>query len=85
MDEFFILVRRIPGLSMSIDEFMNSSSFQINYILHKEYEIIEHEEREREKMELESLSTSRKGKMVPNKHRNSDEVEMALQAYIAED
>lgn len=85
LDEFFILVRRIPGLSMSIDEFMNTSSFQINYLLHKEYEIIEYEEREKEKIELETQSTSRTGRMVPNKHKNSDEMEFALQSYIADD
>lgn len=85
LDEFFILVRRIPGLSMSIEDFMNEDSFRINYLLHKEYDIIEHEAKERERMELESQSTSKTGKMVPNKYKDSAEMEMALQSYIADD
>lgn len=82
LDEYFLLVRRIPGLSMSIDDFMNTPSRIISYLLDKEYEIIAYEEKEREKMELEMKSTSKGGKMIPNKYENSKEVDLAIKEHI---
>lgn len=82
LDEFYILVKRIPGLSMSIEEFMNTPSRQISYLLDREYEIIEHEQEERHRAELAARSTSKTGMMVPNKHKNSKEAELAIESYI---
>lgn len=82
LDEYFLLVRRIPGISLSIDEFMNTPCRIINYLLDKEYEIIRYEEEERYKMKLEMQSTSKGGKMVPNKYENSPEVEQAIEGFI---
>lgn len=67
---------------MSIEDFMNTPCRQINYLLDREYEIIRIESREREKMELEMKSTSKTGKMVPNKYENSKEIEHAIGAHI---
>lgn len=82
LDEYFIIVRRIPGISLSIKEFWETDSKQINYILDKELEIIEVEENERKKHELEIQSTSRTGKMIPNKYDNDEGMEEALQSYF---
>jgi len=75
-------VKRIPGISMSIEEFMNTPSRQISYLLDMEYKIIEHESEERQRSELQARSTSRTGVMVPNKHKNSKEAELAIESYI---
>lgn len=82
LDEYFIIVRRIPGISLSLKEFWETDSNQINHILDKELDIIEIERKEREKYELEYQSTSRTGKMVPNKYENDEGMENALQSYF---
>lgn len=81
LDEYFVLVRRIPGISLSLKEFWETDTVQINYVLNKELEIIKAEEKEREKRELELESTSSTGKMIPNKYDNSDTMEEALESY----
>ena len=82
LDEYYILVKRIPGLAMSIEDFMNTPSRQISYLLDKEYELLEYENMERERVELAGKTTSKGGTMVPNRHRNSKEAEKAIESYV---
>jgi len=84
LDEFFLLVRRIPGLSMSLDDFWNSDCDEINYILHKELEIIKEEQKHYEEMELKNKTTSSTGTRVPNKYEDSSDMESALNSYFEE-
>ena len=67
---------------MSIEEFMNTPCRIISYILDKEYEVIEYENREYERQELAAKTTSKTGTMIPNKHKNSKEAELAIESYV---
>lgn len=70
---------------MSLDDFWNSDCHQINYILHKELEIMKAEQKQIEEMELASKTTSSTGTIVPNKYDDAPEMESALQSYFEED
>lgn len=82
LDEYFLLVRRIPGISLSLNEFWETDSKQINYLLDKELAIIEDEQKQYEKYRLESETTSRTGVKVPNKYDDDEGMTDALESYF---
>ena len=82
MDEYYILVKRIKGMSLSIEEFFNTDSFYISYIFQKEVELIEHEEREYDRMEKEMNNTNSTGSQVPLKQKDSPNAVMMYEAYF---
>lgn len=73
LDEYYLLTKRINGLGMSLQDFWDSDSRQIGYLVQKEQELIKYEDEEYERMELENSTTSRTGKKVPNKYDDDEE------------
>lgn len=73
LDEYYLLTKRINGLGMSLQDFWDSDSRQIGYLVQKEQELIRYEDEEYERMELENSTTSRTGKKVPNKYDDDEE------------
>lgn len=51
INKYYLLVRRIPGLSMSLDEFFNTPTIHINQLYNNEIKLIEEEERQRKEAE----------------------------------
>ena len=69
-------------MSLSLEEFFNTDSFYISYILAKEIELIEHEAEEYEKMEKEMSNTNPKCSQVPLKVKDTPNAVMMYEAYF---
>ena len=65
IDEYYLLARRVGGLSMSIFDFWNTDFDTFYQLLRNELTIIKEEQKEQEKNRLESKSSSKTGKMQP--------------------
>lgn len=67
---------------MSLEDFFNTDSFYINYLLNKEKELMDYESKEREKMEMQSKNTNKSGSQVPLKQEDSPNAVLAYEAYF---
>lgn len=82
LDEYYILCKRIEGMSLSLEEFFNTDSFYISYILKKELDLMEAEKDEYEKMSMEMNNTNPKGSQTPLKQKDSENAVMFYEAYF---
>jgi hypothetical protein len=67
---------------MSLEDFFNTDSFYIGYILSKEIELIEHEAEEYDKMEKQMNNTNPKGSQTTLKQKDSPNAIMMYEAYF---
>lgn len=51
LDKYYLLVRRIPGLSLSIDDYWKTPTSTINQLYNNEMEVIQKEEEEQRKLD----------------------------------
>jgi len=65
LDNYFLIVRRIPGISLSPDKYWNLDTYTTSHLLKREKEIMDKEEEEYNKQ---------KGKTKP-REKNSEEME----------
>ena len=84
LDEYYILVKRIKGMALSFNDFLDYDSFYMNYLLDKEKELIKHEQKEYQKMEMKSKNTNSKGTQTPLKVEDSPDAILAYEAYFKE-
>ena len=73
IDEYFLLVRRVKGMGLSLQEFWQMDYMVFAQLLNNELDIIKAEQKEHEKQRLESKTTSRTGKMTTPKVEDSEE------------
>jgi hypothetical protein len=69
LDDYFLLVRRIPGISLSVDAFWEMDTYTTGRLLEREKEIMKKEEDEYNKQ---------KGKSKP-RGTNSEEMEEIME------
>lgn len=51
LDKYYLLVRRISGLSMSIDDYWNTPTVYINQLYNNEMEVIREEQKQNKELE----------------------------------
>ena len=78
------MTKRIKGLSLTLEDFFNTDSFYIHYLINKEMELIEKENEEYERMEMEMNNTNSTGSKTPLKEKDSEDAIMAYEAYFEE-
>lgn len=69
LDNYFLLVRRIPGINLSVDAFWDLDTYTTGQLLEREKEIMKKEEDEYNKQ---------KGKTTP-RDSNSEEMEEVME------
>lgn len=69
-------------MSMSLEDFFNTDSFYIAYILQKEKELIDYENKEMEKLEKQSNNSNKSGSQIPLKQDDTPNAIMAYEAYF---
>lgn len=84
IDEYFLLVRRVKGMGLSLQEFWSMDYLIFAQLLNNELEIIKAEKKEAEKSRLESKSTSRTGKMTTPKFDDSEDYVDIYESLIEE-
>ncbi len=84
IDEYFLVVRRVQGIGLSITDFWQMDSDTFYQILNNERKVIEEEHKEYEKQRLESKSTSSTGKMTAPKFKDSKDYTDIYNALIEE-
>ena len=84
LDEYYFLVKRIKGMSLSLNDFFEADSFYISYIFRKELELVKEEEKEYKKMEMQSNNTNSSGSTIPLKQEDSPNAVMMYEAYFEE-
>lgn len=72
LDEYFLVVRRVNGIGLSLDDFWNMPVDSFAQILNNEREIMKAEQEEYEKQRLEGKSSSKTGKMTTPKFKDSE-------------
>jgi len=84
IDEYFLVVRRVQGIGLSLNDFWNMDIDTFSQILNNEREIIKEEQKQYEKQRLESKSTSKTGKMTTPKFEDSEEYLDIYESLIEE-
>lgn len=72
INEYFILVRRVKGMGLTLNEFWDMDLKTFGQLFSNEMEIIKQEEKEAEKQRLNSKSTSKTGKMTTPKFEDDE-------------
>ena len=73
LDEYFLVVRRVQGIGLTLDDFWKMPIDTFAQILNNEREIIKSEQEEYEKQRLNSKSSSKTGKMTTPLHKDSED------------
>lgn len=84
IDEYFLVVRRVQGIGLSLNDFWNMDIDTFSQILNNEREIIKEEQKQYEKQRLESKSTSKTGKMTTPKFEDSEDYLDIYESLIEE-
>lgn len=72
-------------MSLSLDDFFNTDSFYISYLLQKEMELMEAEKEEYDRIDKQNKNTNTTGSQIPLKQRDSENAVMFYEAYFDDD
>ena len=75
IEDYFLLVRRIPGISLSIEDYWNLDTWTTAKLLNMEEQIIENEQREYDKQN---------NKYIERPDGNSEEMNDLVDEYTRE-
>lgn len=78
LDKYYFLIRRIPGLSMSLTDFWDTPSQHVNQIYRNEMEVLKKEKEEYDKM------NKKHGTTRPD-HKDDSEVMVDLYEELYEE
>ena len=73
IDEYFLVVRRVNGIGLTLSDFWKMPLDTFAQILNNERKIIKEEQKQYEKQRLESKSTSKTGKMTTPRFNDSED------------
>ena len=76
LEEYFLLVRRIPGISLSIKEYWEMDTWTTAKLLHMEREILKEEQKEYDKQN---------NKYIERPDGNSEEMNALVDEYSIEE
>ena len=82
LDKYFLLVKRVEGIGLSLNDFWEMDTKQFNQLYNNELEIIKAEQKEMEKHELANRSKSTKGKMVATKGEDNPDMSDAYESLM---